>query len=81
MRIQCRRGSNYPVERDPNKIFSGCCPPRDGRMVQGTAETMPAFNLAVTNPTSGDVGDILWAEENFNVVVQDDDSFVAIDNI
>lgn len=79
--IPCRRSSNYPLERDPNKIFTGCCGPRGGRMVQGTANTMPAFNLAVTNPKSGDIGDLLWADENFEVVVQDDDSFVAINNI
>lgn len=79
--IPCRRNSNYPLERDPNKIYTGCCGPRGGRMVQGTAITMPAFNLAVTNPVTGDVGDTLWADEDFNVVLTDDLQFISIDNI
>lgn len=81
MKICCRRGSNYPVEKDPNKIFGGVCGPRDGRMVQGTAESMPVFTLNVTNPVDGGVGDLLWTDEDFDVVVQDDDSFVYIDDI
>lgn len=79
--IQCRRNSNYPLERDPNKIISGCCGPRDGRMVQGTAITMPAFSLTVTNPVTGDVGDTLWGDEDYNVVLTDDLQFISIDNI
>lgn len=81
MRIHCHRGSNYPLERDPNKIISGCCGPRDGLMRQGRANTMPAFNLKVVNTPTGTIGDILWSDENYDVVVQDDNSFIAIDNI
>lgn len=77
----CKRNSNYPIERDPNKVFSGCCGPRDGRVVQGTAVTMPAFNLNVANTPSGDVGDTLWSDENFNVIVTDDLQFISVNNL
>lgn len=78
---QCQRNAQYPIERDPNKIFIGKCEPRDGLMRQGTPETMPAYALNVSNPKSGDVGDSLWADENFNVIVTDDLQFISVNNL
>lgn len=72
MKNTCR-----PIDYDPNKIFVGCCEKQAGGFKKPSA---PVFTPRITNTfDSCDISQ-LWAEEDGNLIVSDEDEPIAIDN-
>lgn len=71
------RNSCYPVERDPDKVIKGSCERQCGGVIKPGA---PPYTVIVTNTADSLQAAQIWTEEDYEAVLQDDNSFVIIDN-
>lgn len=72
-----RRDGCRPISYDYDKIIVGCCEKQAGGFKKPGA---PVFTPRITNTVDSCDVSQFWAEEDGNLVVDDEDDFIAIDN-